>query len=161
MPPDGLTEATLVTVARFDWLMEADLARCRLDACEIESHMPEEFFGSIYWHYAKALGGFRLQVSSDDVEDALAVLDEPPVEVDGPILDETEALADRFARTALFGCIAFPLPLYALWLLFRVFCVRKRLTIRARREVAKGVAILAVVYAGPVAVVVGMWLGRM
>jgi hypothetical protein len=160
MPPDRSTEATLVTVARFDWLMEADLARCRLDACEIESHMPEEFFGSIYWHYARALGGFRVQVSSDDVEDALAVLYEA-VYVGPPILDEAEALADRFARAAVFGAVVFPLGLYALWLLFRVFCVRERLTVRARREVAKGLAILGVAYVGPVATVVAMWLGRM
>jgi hypothetical protein len=161
MPPDRSTEATLVTVARFDWLMEADLARCRLDACEIESHMPEEFFGSIYWHYVRALGGFRVQVSSDDVEDALAVLYEAPVYVGSPILDEAEALADRFARAASFGTVVFPLGLYALWLLFRVFCVRERLTVRARCEVAKGLAILGVAYVGPVVVAVGVWLGRM
>jgi len=123
MPSDGSTEATLVTVARFDWLPEADLARCRLDACEIESHILEEFFGSIYWHYAKALGGFRLQVSSDDVEDALAVLHEPPVDGGGQIVDEAEALAERFARAAVFGWLALPLGFYSLWLLYRVFCI--------------------------------------
>jgi hypothetical protein len=160
MPPGGSTEATLVTVARFDWLMEADLARCRLDACEIDSHIPEEFFGSIYWQYGKVLGGLRLQVSSDDLEDALAILNEPPVATDGLILAETEALADRFARTAAFGWIASPLEFYALWLLFRVFCVRERLNAKARRQVAKGVAILAVTFVGPVVVWLPMWLGR-
>ena len=160
MPSDGSTEATLVTVARFDWLPEVDLARCRLDACQIESHIPEEFFGSIYWHYAKALGGFRLQVSSDDVEDALAVLHEPPVDGGGQIVDEAEALAERFARAAVFGWLALPLGFYSLWLLYRVFCIREQLTARARRDAARGAAILALQYAAPLAGAVAIWLER-
>ena len=149
MPSNGRPEEALVTVATFEWLMQADVARSRLAACGIEAHLPEEFVGTVCWHYAKAIGGLRLQVGGEDFEDARAVLEEPQLPVDEPILDEMEAKAERFLRTAVFATVAFPLVLYALWLIFDLFTVREQLTARARRQAARGATLLALAVAGP------------
>ncbi len=98
--------------------MQARLAASRLAAAGIPSWIPESSMASICWHYAKALGGIRLQVKTDDAEDARVILDEPPCEMAEPILGGTDALADRALRASIFGFLAtIPLTLYAGWLL--------------------------------------------
>ena len=136
--PDGL-----VTVGRYEWEMEASLARSRLAAAGIPSWTPESSIGSIYWHYAKALGGIRLQVSAEDAEDARAILDEIPVEEDAPEVGGADQLADRVLRAAVFGCVVqFPIGLYAAWLLVRLLTSGEPLGPAARRKAAHAAALV-------------------
>lgn len=121
-----------VTVARFEWEMDASLAASRLQAAGIAAHVPESVMGSVCWHYAKALGGIRLQVSAEDEEDARAILDEPPVEAGDPLIEGNDALAARTLRAAVLGYVAAPLLLYAGWLLARLL-TSGALSLRARR----------------------------
>ena len=64
--PDGRGRLNLssmdevfVTVARFDWLTQAELAQCRLEACGIDAFLPDEFTASLCWHYGKAGSGYK------------------------------------------------------------------------------------------------------
>jgi len=102
MPADG----SPVTVASFEWLAEANLARCRLDASGIACHLTNLYMSSMYWHYVKALGGIRLQVAAEDAEDARVILNELPQEPDEPILAAGEKNSDRVLRAAVFGAAA-------------------------------------------------------
>jgi hypothetical protein len=84
----------LVTLARFGWLADADLARCRLEACGIEAFLPDEHMDSLCWHYAILLGGVPLQVRPEDEEDARAILAEEPEAVE-PLLTDRERASQR------------------------------------------------------------------
>jgi hypothetical protein len=143
MPAEG-SVPLLLTVGRFEWFMEACLARCRLATCGIEAHIPEEHFGSLYWHYAKAIGGFRLQVSAGEAEDARAILDDPGQEGFEPLQTGSEELADRLLRATVFGAVTSPVQVYALWLMVKLFGSPARLDERARRSVARAVPLIAV-----------------
>jgi hypothetical protein len=126
---------TLVTVTRFYWLMPANLAKCRLAAAGIEAFVADDFSIGLRWHYANALGGIRLQVSSADLEDARAILDELPQEIDEPSATEIEKKAARVLRVAVCGFLLEPLVLYALWLLGGIFVSNEELSPNARRDV--------------------------
>jgi hypothetical protein len=126
---------SLVTVTRFYWLMSADLARCRLASAGIEVFLPDEFSISLRWHYANALGGIRLQVSSADLEDARAILEEPPQEIAEPTLTGAEKKAERALLVAVCGFFLAPLVIYALWLLGDLFASSERLSPKAHRDV--------------------------
>ena len=138
-PSDGSFDGSPVTVATFGWEMEANLARARLASAGIAAHLADECMGSIYWHYVKALGGLRLQVSAEDAEDALAILREPiqeETEATGPVVaNAVDEKADRALRAAVFGIFALPLELYAFWLLINIFASKERLGRKARRKV--------------------------
>jgi hypothetical protein len=124
-----------VTVGRYEWEMLARLAASRLAAAGIRSWIPESSMGSICWHYTKALGGIRLQVSPEDAEDARAILDERPSDAGEPISRGTGAVAERAARAAAFGCVAAtPLTFYAGWLLIRLVTSAEALDAAARRN---------------------------
>jgi hypothetical protein len=146
-------EESLVTVARFEWRMEAVLARCRLESCGIETFLPDEFATSVYWDYAKALGGIRVQVDSRDAGDARAILEEDPRDAGEPIMTESEERADRVLRAAVFGAVAFPLAYYACWLLLNALLAGGPLGLRERRQV-----ILAAVLNLPF-VLLSAWFG--
>jgi hypothetical protein len=130
-----------VTVARFDWEMDVSLAASRLDAAGIAAHVPDSVMGTVCWHYAKALGGLRLQVSADDEADARAVLGEPRAEIPEPIVDPKDALAERTLRAVVLGYFASPLLLYACWLLARLW-MSGPLSRRARRCAAHATVLL-------------------
>jgi hypothetical protein len=132
-----MPQETLVTLARFEWQMEANMARSRLAASGIESYIAEEVIGTVCWYWAKALGGIQLQVSSADLEDARAIVEKPWLEEGEPVLTETEQKADRALRGAVLGVVAFPVQLYASWLLINIVASREPLDPRERRQVIK------------------------
>jgi hypothetical protein len=125
-----------VTVGRYEWEMQARLAASRLAAAGIPSWIPESTMASICWHYAKALGGIRLQVTSEDAEDAQAILEERPSDPGEPILSGSDALSDRTLRAAVFSFVAaVPLSFYAGWLLILLVTSDEPLGPAARRNV--------------------------
>ena len=64
----------LVTVDRFLFLAEAELARARLEAAGIDAVLADENVVRLSWGDAQAHGGVRLQVRRSDAEEAREVL---------------------------------------------------------------------------------------
>src|SRR5437879_1927091 len=69
----------LVTVATLQSATEANLAKNQLEAAGIHAYLSGEE-AAMAWHMAGALGGIKLQVVDDDVEDALNLLEQKPWE---------------------------------------------------------------------------------
>ena len=123
--------------------MQARLAASRLAAAGIPSWIPESSMASICWHYAKALGGIRLQVDPDDAEDARAILDEPLSDPSEPLLSGTDALADRALRTSIFSYVtSVPFALYVCWLLAQLATSFAPVGAAARRKAMHAVILM-------------------
>jgi hypothetical protein len=74
---------TLTTVRRYRDLSEAIVARCLLESCGIEVDLRDENLVRLDWQVSNFIGGIRLQVESEDVSDAIAILDSPvPATID-------------------------------------------------------------------------------
>lgn len=94
----------LADVARFHTLAEAEIAASLLRSAGIAASVADVHYGSVFWLEQKALGGFRLSVSEEDLADSMAILRHRP-EVD-PLDDEDEIPpsitdGDRIAAAAL------------------------------------------------------------
>ncbi len=63
-----------VTVATFDFLPDAEIARGRLQAEGIDCALADEHLVQTDWLYSIAVGGIKVQVAPEDAERALAVL---------------------------------------------------------------------------------------
>jgi len=66
----------LVIVKRFRDLPEAFVARSILDSAEIDSFLADENLVRIDWLYSNLIGGAKLMVRPEDLEEAKALLDE-------------------------------------------------------------------------------------
>lgn len=64
----------MVTIATFDFVTDAEIARGRLLAEGIRSELVDQHLVQTDWLYSIAVGGIKLQVAEQDVERALAVL---------------------------------------------------------------------------------------
>jgi Putative prokaryotic signal transducing protein len=89
----------LVTIASFDTVPQAHLARNELESAGIRAVITDEETTGMLWHFANALGGAKVQVKDEDAERAVAILDarfgEDESEADAaPSLDD-QALAER------------------------------------------------------------------
>lgn len=85
--------ANLVTIARFNEPIEANLAKIRLASAEIPCVIIDDYTVGVIPHYANAIGGIRLQVSCEVVADAKAVL-----ALDVSILDEEDYKFDTSSK---------------------------------------------------------------
>jgi hypothetical protein len=63
-----------ITVATFDTSPEAHIAMGRLKAEGIECHLADEHLVQIDWLYSIAVGGIKLQVLPQQVDEALRIL---------------------------------------------------------------------------------------
>lgn len=77
----------LQTVARFLDLPNADVARSSLESAGLSPRLLDEQIAGLDWGYIPALGGLRLAVPQEEVEEALAIL--------GGSLDRSEGEATR------------------------------------------------------------------
>ncbi|RRJ83003.1 DUF2007 domain-containing protein [Aestuariirhabdus litorea] len=66
----------LVTVARYSFPYEAQIARARLQAQGIEAYVADEHTINMQWLYSDALGGVKVQVVVEDLEQARSILAE-------------------------------------------------------------------------------------
>lgn len=138
-------------VASFDTLIEAELARGRLEAEGISARIVDGNTVSIAQHLSGALGGVKLVVAESDDAAARALLFAPSALAEGeavldaelsrepeaalPTLDTPDGVAERALRAAVLGFVLFP-PLLHLWSLVLAAQVRGRpLSARARRRV--------------------------
>jgi len=155
----------LVTVGVFATPEEAHLCRNRLEAEGIEAQLMDAETVGMAWIYGNALGGIKVQVRPQQMEEARRILElhEPvsPEDMDieeTPLSDECweedrlqsshveeptepqspgDAAAQRAFRAAIFGMIALPplLHLYSLYLLVRLDFSELPLGPRAARRV--------------------------
>ncbi len=159
----------LVTVARFDNSVEANLARNRLEEAGLRAALLDDNTVDIVWALSNALGGVKLQVRAADAEQARRVLDgdegdeagadaagaEPaeglgaelaaeevePDEDAGPPATERDRNAGRALRAALFGLLFWPLQFYAFWLLLKVYLSDEPLQAQPRRHALVAAAV--------------------
>ena len=68
----------LVTVASFNMPYQAHLAKARLEAADIPVFLKDEHLISIQQLYSPALGGVKLQVLGENIEEAQDILDSTP-----------------------------------------------------------------------------------
>jgi hypothetical protein len=77
----------LVTIATFRDPYEAQLARGLLETYDISAYVAHEHHVGAYWLLSNALGGVKLQVSSDDEQAARAALAEPQPSVEAEAVE--------------------------------------------------------------------------
>lgn len=70
------------TVARYETPEQAHLAKIRLGFHGLDSFLQDEYLVQIDWLYSNAVGGVRLQVGDEDVDEALEILKVPLEESD-------------------------------------------------------------------------------
>lgn len=76
-PPDSFEFQKLVTVRQFRDLPDAVAAKSVLDSAGISSLLKDENTIRIDWMWSNLLGGIRLQVRPEDLEDAESLLSQP------------------------------------------------------------------------------------
>ncbi|MCP5419426.1 MAG: DUF2007 domain-containing protein [Gammaproteobacteria bacterium] len=64
----------MVTIASFDFLPLAEIARGRLRAEGIDCRLADQHLVQTDWLYSLAVGGIKLQVAAEDAERAHAIL---------------------------------------------------------------------------------------
>lgn len=114
-------------VAAFDTLMEAELARGRLEIEGIVARIVDGNTVGIAQHLSNALGGAKVVVAESDLGAARSILfapsalvEEPsegaavPEEAPLPTLDTPDGLAERALRAAVLGFVVVP-PLLHIW----------------------------------------------
>jgi hypothetical protein len=78
---DVFEQRRLVSVRRFRDLPEALLAKGSLESSGIECFLTDDNMIRMDWFISNLLGGIKLAVNQDDVEAAIAILDEPAPEI--------------------------------------------------------------------------------
>jgi hypothetical protein len=112
----------MITIARFSKPEEAHLMRTRLEAGGVPAYVQDENMVQMDWLYSNAIGGVRVQILEEDIDDARAIIQEPPV-VDTtndtqacPSCSSHDTAPSEFPRRLSFLSILifnFPLPLRA------------------------------------------------
>jgi len=107
------------TIATFSKPEEAHLFRTRLEAAEIPAFVLDENFVQLYWLYSNAIGGVRVQVAEEDVQEAREFLaaDSPQVCADAedvvcPSCGSLNVAPDEWPRRfAYFTLLVFHFPI--------------------------------------------------
>jgi hypothetical protein len=71
--------SALVVVRTFTNVADAHVARSALDAAGIPTHLADDYVIALDWLYSNAVGGVKLLVPSDRLDEASAVLETPPI----------------------------------------------------------------------------------
>lgn len=109
-------------VAAYDTILEAELARGRLESEGIGARVVDGNTVGVAQHLSLALGGVKIAVARSQFEEAVAVLSAPPLEdTDDQEIARTaeveldgDGYANRALRSAVIGLVFFP-PLGHLW----------------------------------------------
>jgi hypothetical protein len=78
-----------VTIARYQFLSEAEAARMHLEAAGIHAFLIDVETLNVNWLWGNAIGYIKLQVAESQADAALAVLE--PIQEDHKLLDEDRA----------------------------------------------------------------------
>lgn len=71
-----------MTIANFSQLIEANLAKTRLESAGIECFLTNEHIVSMNWFWSNAVGGVGVQVREADVDSAIEALQGDPASAD-------------------------------------------------------------------------------
>lgn len=173
---------SLVTVASFGDVLEANLAKGMLESDGIQAYLAGGEVASMAWHLTGAIGGIKLQVASRDEQSARALLaavrnkgsqddgedweagaeefgddaDAEPSATTEPHRELTsrDQTADRALRGALLGVLFFPIQFYVWWLLVDIAGSEESLAADKRHR-----AIVAAIISVPYLVVWLLLLG--
>ncbi len=64
----------MIVVARFSFPHEAHIAKANLESAGIKSFIGDEHTVNTQWLYSNAIGGVRLMVSEEDLEQSVRLL---------------------------------------------------------------------------------------
>lgn len=78
----------LVVVGAFTSVHQAELARSVLEAAGIETVLADEHVVSMHWMYSNAIGGVKVLVSEERLDEARTVLESRAEDVDPPTMPE-------------------------------------------------------------------------
>ncbi len=160
----------LVTIATYWNLIEANLAKSRLQEAGLRVTLADDEMVGTLWHLSNAISGVKIQVLERDAEAALAALELHDDEYEEPDFEETgepelpseeEEIAEIVEtaqepgvelndrqknaalayRCAMFGLVLFPLQFYSSWLLLKVYLSDDPLGIEARGKATIAVLI--------------------
>lgn len=134
-------------VASYDTVLEAELARGRLESEGIGARILDGNTVGVAQHLSLALGGVKIAVARSDFEAAVAILTAKPDETDEEEEDDedepskqelvkldADATANRALRSAVLGLVFFP-PLGQLWSLYLLSQVKRaELTTKGWRQ---------------------------
>jgi len=118
--PELPTRPALVTFEHFRDVPEALLAKGKLESAGIDCILADGNLVRMDWLLSNAIGGIRLQVREDDLEDARTILEEPIP----PEFNEDE-LGEAFAQPRCPRCYSLDIGFekinrfwtYSLWLI--------------------------------------------
>ena len=113
------------TVARYTYLIDAQLNQLKLGQHGVDSFIADENTVTMQWLYANAIGGIRLQVSELDTEEAIEILKSVEAVTDETTLCDKCNSADTFRMRLSF----WSLPLYLIGAFFpipstKVICMK-------------------------------------
>lgn len=81
----------LVVVRTFSSVPDAHVARSVLDAAGVPAHLADANIIAADWLYSNAVGGVKLLVPSDRLDEAIALLETPAQDADSSPLGSTDA----------------------------------------------------------------------
>lgn len=94
----------LVKLATFNWPIDAYLLKMRLEAEGISCYIFDDNIISLNWLYANTVWGVKLYTSSKDLEKALEIVDQKPIEEDRcPNCDSNNLEFKRISGWLLLG----------------------------------------------------------
>ena len=142
-----------VVVASYGTVLEAELARGRLEVEGIDAHLRDNHTVGVAAHLAVAVGGVKVTVDVNDLELARAALtvptlvDEDDSAIDEPAAPETPVnaasdLARRAQQAAVFGVLVPPLgAIYSFTLVARAVKDAETLSSTARRQLSVAIVV--------------------
>ena len=74
----------MTTIASFSKPEEAHLLRLRLEAGGVAAYIQDENMIQLDWMYSNAIGGVKVQIAEEDIDDAREILNEQPIDSSAP-----------------------------------------------------------------------------
>ncbi|MHC4379558.1 MAG: putative signal transducing protein [Planctomycetota bacterium] len=111
------------TVAAFSTPIEANFAVALLESEGIPCMVLDENVPTMTWHFSQAIGGVKVLVPEERIEDAEYLLERDrnasaeSSRTQADPLRRPKSTARRAYEVSLFGMVAFPLGFYAFWLI--------------------------------------------
>lgn len=91
----------LVVVGAFTSVHQAELARSVLEAAGIETSLADEHIVSMHWMYSNAIGGVKVLVPQERLDEARTVLASRAEDVDPPLISDDGASGETARDTCL------------------------------------------------------------
>ena len=85
----------MITIGSFSKAEDAHLMRMRLEAGGVQAFIQDENMAQMAWTYSNAIGGVRVQIAEEDVEDAKEILREKYISDAEPNMAECPKCGSR------------------------------------------------------------------